>query len=118
MYKRLLLSCLLLLLSLLTFPQGDAPQTDADRKADSILDEFFKNRDVNAMTEEGIDSVKLEQADSKYMDAFLQMERDREKELLHKRILQVTIGLAFLSMLFIGIRRSRVRRRDNRSPRM
>jgi hypothetical protein len=116
MSRYLLLSGLVLLLSLESFPQDDAQQSDAERKADSILNEFFKNKDNNPGTEYGIDSAKLEQAESKYMDSFLKMERDEKKERLHKRILQVSIGLALLAILFIGFRRRRVINQDNRSP--
>jgi len=118
MFKPLLLLGLLLSLSLLSFPQDDTQPTDADRKADSILNEFFKNRDINPGSENNIDSARLEQAESKYMDSFLQLERDRKKELLHKRILQIIIGLALLSVLFIGFRRRGVFNRDNRSSRI
>ena len=118
MFKHLLLLSLLSLLSLASFPQDDASQTDADRKADSILNEFFKNRDANPASENGIDSAKLEQAESKYMDSFLKMERDPKKELLHKRILQFTIGAALLAIFFIGARRGRLLNRDNRPPRI
>jgi hypothetical protein len=116
MSRHLLLLNLLLLLSLKSFPQDDAPPSEADRKADSILDEFFKRRDNNPSAEYGVDSAKLEEAESKYMDNFLQMERDQKKELLHKRILQVSIGLALLAILMIGFGRRRVINRDNRSP--
>ena len=118
MFKHWLLLSLLLLTSLHSFPQDDGPETDADRKADSILNEFFKNKDVTPGSEYGIDSLRLEQAESKYMDNFLKIERDKEKELLYKRMLQITMGLALLLILFIGFRRSRMVKRDNRPPGM
>lgn len=118
MSRYLLLPVLLLFLSIPGYPQDDAEQTDADKQADSILNEYFKSGDANALTKEGIDSAKLEQAESKYMDNFLRMERDEKKELLQKRILQVTIGLVFLAVLFMGVRRNRIVRRDNRPPGM
>jgi hypothetical protein len=117
MYKHLLLIGFLLL-SLLSFPQDDVPPSDADRQADSILNEFFQNRDNNSLTEQGIDSAKLEEAEERYMDNFLRWERDEKKEKLYKRILQVVIGLLFLIVLFIVLRRKRVIRRDNRPPGM
>lgn len=118
MSRYLFLPILLLFLSLPGYPQDDAEQTDADKQADSILNEYFKKGDANALTNEGIDSTKLEQAESKYMDNFLRMERDEKKELLQKRILQFTIGLAFLAVLFISFGRKRMVRRDDRPPGM
>ena len=107
MYRHLILS-LLLLLSLQGFPQDDVPTSEADRKADSILNEFFQNRDDNALTEQGIDSAKLEEAEERYLDNFLGWERDEKKEKVYKRILQVVIGLLFLIVLFIVSRRKRI----------
>lgn len=63
---------------------------------------------------EGIDSARLEEAENDYMNDFLNLERDPKKELLHKRILQVILGLALTTILFIGLRS---RNRQNRSDR-
>jgi hypothetical protein len=114
----LILSGITLLFTLTSYPQADTLPGDAERQADSILDQFFKDRNVNPESEYGVDSAKLEDAESKYMDNFLQMERDKDKERLHKRILQVAIGLALLMTLFLGFRRKRLIRRDNRPPHM
>ena len=117
MLKHLLL--LSLLLSYLSSYPQDEPPTEADRKADSILNEFFRNQNVNPESGDGIDSSRMEQAESKYMDNFLGMERDPKKELIHKRILQITIGVALLTVFLIGFRkRRRLNNRDRHPSRM
>jgi hypothetical protein len=113
MLKTLILTASVLL-SVCLYAQEEPVKTDAEIQADSLLNNFFNNMEGDPRFIEGIDSARLEKAENDYMDDFLQLERDPEKELLHKRILQVTIGLALLTILFIGFRR---RNRQNKGDR-
>jgi len=108
MLLKLIASVLLFtLISISTFSQEDALQTDAERQADSIMRSFINEKGTDPRFVEGIDSARLEQAENDYMDNFLKLERDPKKELLHKRILQGVIGVALLSGLFIVFRRKK-----------
>jgi len=111
MLKILILSASLLLCNC-SFAQEEPEKTDSERQADSLLDKFFKEKEEDPRFTEGIDSARLEQADNDHMDDFLELERDPKRELLHKRTLQVIIGIALLTIFFIGFRR---RTRQNRS---
>jgi hypothetical protein len=111
---RILFLSALLLLSVYSFAQDDPVKTDAEIQADSLLNNFFNNKEGDPRFVEGIDSARLEQAENDYMENFLKLERDPQKELLHKRILQGIIGVALLTILFIGFRR---RNRHNKGDR-
>jgi hypothetical protein len=84
--------------------------SQAEKMADSILNEF-KNQnseDFNLATEE--DKEKLIAAEEKYMNGFLQSERDREEAKKFKIYLQVLVGSVFLIGTIIVLRNNRKRR--------
>jgi hypothetical protein len=116
MLKILILSASLLLCNC-SFAQ-DEPKTDSERQADSLLNKFFNDQEGDPRFTEGIDSARLEKADNDHMDDFLELERDLQKERVHKITLQVIIGLAMVSILFIVFRSNRRKnRRDRYLPR-
>ena len=96
-----------LVISTATYGQNDIGQTDAERQADSLLRNFLNEKGTDPRFEEGVDTARLRQAEDDYMKNFLKLERDPKKELLHKRVLQISIGLTLLTGLFIIYRRRR-----------
>jgi hypothetical protein len=106
MYLKLFTPVLLfLILSTPAYCQDGDVKPDAERQADSILQKFLNEGGSDPRFVEGIDSARLEEAESDYMDNFIKLQRDPKKELLWKRLLQGFIGLVLLISLIVLLRK-------------
>jgi hypothetical protein len=87
------------------FAQDESLKTEAQKKADSIFLNYIRERNATPATDETVDTNLLEQAEREYMDRFVGFQKDSEKELVHKRIIQITLGLALSVILIMGFRK-------------
>ena len=94
--------------------QEETLPSQAEKTADSILNEF-RNSDKNTSdTASTYDQEKLAAAEEKYMDNFLQSEKNKEDVKKYKTYLQVIIGIVFLLIFFITVRNNRSRKVQGR----
>jgi hypothetical protein len=90
--------------------QEEIPPSPSEKMADSILKRFNNTDtgDIDMTSEE--DREKLIAAEEKYMNEFLQLERDREETKKFKLYLQALVGFVFLAGTIIVLRNNRKRR--------
>ncbi len=98
---------LLLLSSFHLYAQDDEIKTEAEKTADSILNQFKNSDEKNFEAESKEEQEKLIAAEEKYMDEFLKLERDEASSKKFKTYLQLFIGLVFLFIFIIVIKNGR-----------
>jgi len=87
--------------------QEDPTPSQAEKMADSILNQFKTgdDKDFNSVSKE--EQEKLIAAEDKHMNEFLMLERDKEDTKKFKTYLQITIGSFFLLLFIIVYRNSK-----------
>ncbi len=95
---------LFLLCSVNLNAQDNEIKTEAEKSADSILNQFKNSEDKNFEAEPKEEQEKLIAAEEKYMDEFLKVERDNATSKRFKTYLQFFIGVAFLFFFIMALK--------------
>lgn len=101
---------LFLLYSVHLNAQENEIKKEAEKSADSILNQFKDSEEKIFEAEPKEEQEKLIAAEEKYMDEFLKVERDNVYSRKFKTYLQIFIGVVFLFFFLMALKNGRTKK--------